>query len=384
MLVRLAKLVIVIVFISQFTPNSCLTQNPFQPGYREVVPVEEKNSRTFLLRERADSSDIPLPNHFPNEPFYSTSDYTLDIKVKLAFYGDYINSDFENIKVKAKHGPRIINTCGHFVHKSLPPKYTIIVSLGGLSTHACSEESLKFFRKYINYISSIYGLEIVNSTQFIFLNWFYLVYHGSNDLYFSKKMVRYWISKPKKKDIIIPAVSSAAFINKLFRIGVIPSLSDTGAYGLCIGTLNIALASLLIKENMKVVVLNAPSFFWKNYLEDVLDDSLIGKKTTKYFILSGKSDRIFHYKRHGRKLSNFLSNYSDYVRYFKLDADHAELIITYIYTSMRMIATVLLDKKCSITYIKTKDYNKIPKSFSQSHWFRYVMYQLKESEHLEK
>ncbi|KAK9173045.1 hypothetical protein CmeUKMEL1_10055 [Cryptosporidium meleagridis] len=384
MLVRLAKLVIAIIFIDQFTPNSCLTQSNFQSGCKRVVPVDEKNSRTFLLRERVDSSDIPLPNHFPNEPFYSSSDYTLNIKVKLAFYGDYINSDYEYIKVKAKYGPRIINTCGHFIHKSIPPKYTIIVSLGGLNTYTCSEESLKFFRKYVNYISSIYGLEIVNSTQFIFLNWFYLVYNGSNDFYFSNKMVRYWISKPKKKDIIIPAVSSAAFINKLFRIGVIPSLSDTGAYGLCIGTLNIALASLLIKENMKVVVLNAPSFFWKNYLEDVVDDSLIEKKTTQYFILSGKNDRIFHYKRHGKKLSSFLSNYSDHVKYFKLNADHAELIITYIYTSIRMIATVLLDKKCSITYIKTKDYNKIPKSFSQSHWFRYVMYQLKENEHLEK
>ncbi|KAH8584225.1 uncharacterized protein ELE39_001728 [Cryptosporidium sp. chipmunk genotype I] len=384
MLEKLLKLVIIAILSNNLAPINCLALSSLHPDNERVVPVEEKNSRAFLLRERVGSSNIPLPNHFPNEIFYSTSDYTLNIDVKLAFYGDYITSDFDYIKVKAKYGPRLVNTCGHFVHKSSTPKYTIIVSLGGLSTHMCSEESVKFFRKYVNYIASIYGMDMVNSTQFIFLNWFYLVYRDSSVLYFSKKIVKYWISKPKKKDIIIPAVSSAAFINKLLRIGVIPSLSDTGAYGLCIGTLNIALASLLIKEDMKVVVLNAPAFFGENYLRGIVEDSLNRVTTTKYFVICGKRDRTFHYKRHGKKLSNFIYNYSNYVRYIKLDADHAELINTYIYTSIRMIATVLLNKEYTITYIKTEDYNKIPKSFSQVRWFRYVMYNLKANEHLQK
>ncbi|OII72130.1 uncharacterized protein cubi_01463 [Cryptosporidium ubiquitum] len=382
MLSRFLKLAIIAIFTSHFPRNSCFDLNSCQNNAQRVVPVEENESRAFLLRERVGNPNPVLPNHFPNEIFYSTTDYVLKIGVKLAFYGDYISSDFNYISVKEKYGPRLINICGHFVHKNVTPKYTILVSLGGLSSHMCSQESVKFFRKFVNYVSSIYGLEMVNESQFIFLNWFNLVYNDSSTLVFTNKMIKYFFRNPNKKDVIVPAVSSAAFINKLLRIGVIPSLSNTGAYGLCIGALNIAIASLLIKEDIKVVVLNAPSFFKKDYLEGVVSNTLKRILTTKYFLLCGKRDRLFHYKRHGKGLSKFLLNYSDYVRYIKLDADHEELINNYIYTGIRIIATALLNKEYTISYITTKEYSKIPKSFSETQWFRYVMYSPKKDERL--
>lgn len=373
MLANYFKLVIIAIFTNHLTQSSCFASTTCYPDSQRVDPVDNE-PRNFLVRERVGNQRLPLPNHFPNEIFYSTTDYVLNIGVKLAFYGDYINSDFDYIKVKPKYGPRLMNTCGHFVHKSTTPKYTIIVSLGGLSSHMCSQESVKFFRKFVNYASSIHGQEMVNESQFIFLNWFNLVYNDSSTLVFTNKMIKYFFKNPNKRDIIIPAVSSAALINKLLRIGVISSLSNTGAYGLCIGTLNIAIASLLIKGDMKVVVLNAPSFFKKDYLETVLNNTLNRVLTTKYFLLCGKRDRFFHYKRHGKKFSEFISNYSDYVRYIKLDADHGELINNYIYTGIRIIAAVLLNKEYTISFITTKEYNKIPKSFSESQWVRYAMY----------
>ncbi|KAJ1608919.1 putative signal peptide-containing protein [Cryptosporidium canis] len=357
--------------------SGCLSSKVPKEGDQVIVPIEEGQSRTFLLESLDVSKQLPYSNHLPGEVYYSTDDYTLNIGIKLAFYGDYIASDFDYINVKPKYGPRFINTCGHFVHRSVTPKYTVLVSLGGLSSHECSNESIKFFRKFVNYVSSIYGTEMVNETQFIFINWFYLVYYEGSDRTFYTKIVKYWVSNPSKRDVIVPAVSTAAFINKLHRVGVIPSMSNTGAYGLCIGALNLALASLLVKEDMKIVILNAPAFFKRNYLRMVVDSSLNRLLTTKYCLFCGKDDRYFHYKRHCKNLSKFIGNYSSHVRYIKLDADHAELMYSYVYTGIQIIATALLNKEYSITYIRTKDYDKIPKSFSHRHWFRYVMYNSK-------
>lgn len=373
---ELLKTAVFVTIIDYLILYCFFCQNIQQVSANIVVPVNEDDSREFFTSNIPKTSGDESLNHLPNEVFYSTSGYTLNISVKLAFYGDYIASDFDYIRVKPKYGPKLINTCGHFVHKTITPRYTILVSFGGLSSFMCSKESVKFFRKFVNYISSIYGTEMVNASQFIFINWFSLVYRNENSCNFYKIVIKYWSSTPRKEDVIVPAVSTAAFINKLHRMGVIPSLSDTGAYGLCIGSLNIALASLLLKDDIKVVVLNAPTLFKEDYIKEIVDNSLNRELTTKYFLLCGVNDRLFHYKRHGRKLSKFIYNYSSHVKYIKLNADHRDLVINYMYTGILIIASTLLNKGYSIRYIKTEDYVKIPKKFSPRHWFRYLMHDL--------
>lgn len=370
---------IFIVIVGSFIINGCFNSDFHEVSANAAASTNSSSHEELMLGILSEQSNNNTMYYLPDEIFYSTSGYNLNISVKLAFYGDYIASDFDYIKINPKHKPRLIGTCGHFVHKAVVPKYTILVSLGGLGSYLCSKESVKFFRKFVNYISYVYGQHVVNASQFIFLNWFSLLHGIDSDYNFSKKLTRYWLSTPKEKDVVIPAVSTAAFINKLFRIGVIPSMSDTGAYGLCIGSFNIAFASLLLKTDMKVVVLNAPAFFKKETLKNIVDNSLNRVLTTRYFLLCGDGDRYFNHKRHGHRFSKFLANYSSYVRYIQLKADHSDLIINYVYTAIHILTSVLLTNTYAIKYIKNKDYKAIPKTFSQHQWFRYSPYYLNEN-----
>ncbi|KAF7459239.1 Alpha/Beta hydrolase fold containing protein [Cryptosporidium felis] len=340
----------------------------------EISPVKEEKSRPF-------EPNVSVKNHYrnyiPGEVFYSTSKDRIKTSVKLVFYGDYISSDYNYINIGPKYGPRVIGTCGHFVHKSIPPKYTILVSFGGLDSYYCSLESVKFFVKFVNYISSIYGLEFVNQTQFIFIDWFGLIFNDDGQYIFSSKMVRYWMNSPSKFDVVTPAVSSTAFINKLLRVGIIPSMLDAAAYGICVGATNTLLTSLLLKSDIKVVVLNGSAFLGRKSIKKIVNNTLKRAVSTKYFVLGGTNDSLFNHKRHSKRLSEFISKYADFVRYIKLDADHYEMITDHFYTSIKILASILLGKEYTISHFENKHYREVPKVFSRNNWYRYVMYEPK-------
>ncbi|KAH8739025.1 hypothetical protein FG386_003350 [Cryptosporidium ryanae] len=325
----------------------------------------------------------------PNEVFYSSENYNLLIPISLVYYGDYIKSDYEYISSKLKYKPKTIGICGHFVPKNKTPKYTIIATYGALDTYTCSETSIKFFRKFVNYSNYILGPELAENSQIIVIDWFRLVmayqsmeHKFKREIDWIKMIVRYYTSTPKHKDVIVPAISTAALINKLARIGVIPSMSNTGLYGLCVGGLNAALSTLLLNSDLNIVTINGPPLFIPKKLDKLLRDKVRSGIGTKYFVIFGKTDRVFNHRRHGKSLAKFISKYANNVDYLKVQDNHAGVTSTHVFTCIGVIATSLIRKTYSIILFKKEKYAEIPKKFSPNAWKRYVMYDPKAKQKL--
>ncbi|KAK6589900.1 hypothetical protein RS030_192972 [Cryptosporidium xiaoi] len=350
----------------------------FSSGSTEIKKLNPNRGVEIIKNGKAQGN-----NHYflPNESFYSSEYYNLRIPINLVYYGDYIEDDYKYLSDKLKYKPRTLGICGHFVPRNKTPKYTIIATYGALDTYSCSETAIKFFRKFINYTNYILGPELAENSQIIVIDWFRLVmtYQSmkpgfKRETNWMKMIIRYYTSTPRHRDVIVPAISTAAFINKLLRVGVIPSMANTGLYGLCVGGLNAAIATLLISSDINIVTINGPPLFIPDKLDKILKDKVRSEIKTKYFVIFGKTDRIFNHRRHGRSLVKFISKYANNVDYLKVNENHNGVISTHVFTCIGVIATSLIRKTYSIILFNKEKYVEIPKKFCRNDWKRYVMY----------
>ncbi|OII77577.1 hypothetical protein cand_015840 [Cryptosporidium andersoni] len=148
--------------------------------------------------------------------------------------------------------------------------------------------------------------------------------------------------RPRRDVYLTIIVSIIAFINSLYRKGVITSMDKTAIYGNCVGGVIGGAAALGVKYPLGAVVLNSSGIF---HLELIYRVILRTQNLKAHFLLiNGDRDSLIDYKLAEATEEVLRVWGAKDVTFIKLRTDHLETMSKYIYTGFRFIASVLLSR----------------------------------------
>ncbi|EEA06058.1 uncharacterized protein CMU_018150 [Cryptosporidium muris RN66] len=265
-----------------------------------------------------------------------------NIPNQSVYYRYHIPTDYNYLMKSKRFEPIILTSCIHYKLASRTPKYTLIFFMGAVDRCYCQIFSQGLFVKYLNHISSYYGTEVAEDTQIIVPDWYGAYTSKMSNSEEALRLGALWFLQPTKDYLFTPVLSSVAYINRLYRIGEIPSLDNTGIYGICIGGTIALITSLSLKYPVKAVAINNSPFMKYNYIrKNFLQKSVIHQ--TKVLIIHGYKNIIFNIM-HSYRLSKFLTKHG--IQNYRVlnKFGHLDNLRYYCFIAFRFLISVILNK----------------------------------------
>ncbi|OII77579.1 hypothetical protein cand_015860 [Cryptosporidium andersoni] len=260
-------------------------------------------------------------------------------KISKNIYKDITVEDYDYLKERCNINPEGLGILGHF-KSAKSPKYTILFLHAYANPRSLLVRlSKKFFVRMGRHISH-YDLDFSNDMQFIAIDWLPLFSPIYNKL--GNNVMNTLISGNTPINLYLKIIISVtAFINNLYRRGIINSLELTGIYGNCVGGIIALGITFSIMKPLAVTVVNGATVF----LPNILFTKLFRKSntSTRILLIHGQNDKVIT-PIYAENTYYTLLNWNVNVEILRVEGDHISVMIKHLYTGFRYIASVLLDR----------------------------------------